>query len=623
MTKTPLLFLTTVASCDQRTAVTSTAAWIAREAGVEFDAYIPITLFGRPGQSPITPPALGQWHQPQFYHLANCFEMTFCSVADTPVVPFRRDAATFGARMLPHRPPTELAAFYRDLLETYGQAFPTELVVIPAPSDNVDGLNLEPYCYPEIYYRQALGVTAAAADAVVLALHAAGARKAKVVYCPDDVTGRLERLGFEVEVIDRLLPDDTMGSVTTRITERWSAHGNGIAYGGHSVMVKMLPFSMRHDHLPLVQFGEWPLLEAFGKTVGEYARRFGNPLIWGSQGGGAGGGDNVITEYSKHDIAMSLGIGVSGPTVQERLTPAAEWLPAAPAPWEDEYAEDFLEQKAREGAVPVCYLHYAGDFGHVTSCVRLFDVMASWYGRCGLAFPSTWYDFYGPLLELLYQPAAQGGVFPRVEPLVATGGIGVITEANGFASRDALVRMLKQSLADIKRHVGENKAPLGYLPWQDADPYYQTGSAEPRYDVPLEAGFDYAFTTKDEAKPPAIVFQDGDYVVLNRQERHWRLRQSLTHETQLWEKELVGSDRGAWIMIDMDAPFWFQVPVYYDPDQPAHYHREGFDSSSMEFARALKYADRGGDSGKLFLVKPHELVRYVRMLQRLGRLPRR
>jgi hypothetical protein len=49
------------------------------------------------------------------------------------------------------------------------------------------------------------------------------------------------------------------------------------------------------------------------------------------------------------------------------------------------------------------------------------------------------------------------------------------------------------------------------------------------------------------------------------------------------------------------------VPVYYDPDEPVHYHREGFDSSAMEFARALKYVARGGDSGKLFLVKPHEL----------------
>ncbi len=616
MNRKPLLFLVSESRCDQRTAVSATAAWIAKAAGAEFDAYIPVELFRRPGMSPITPPFNGQWHGPQFYFLSNCFDMTFCSLTSTEVVPFRREATTFGARVLPQRKQDDLASFYGELLATYGLATPDTVVVIPPRDDEVDKVNLEPYCYPEIYYRQALGATTAAPDAVFEELRAAGVSKAVVVFCSTDTAERLERLGFQVEVADSIAAGDSMGSTTTRITERWKEHGKGVVYGSQPIMVKMLPFNMRHDYLPLFEYRGW---QEFGKTVSTYAHQFGNPLVWGNQAAELGVGDKIVAEYGKYDVAMSLGAGVSGPTVQETLQLAPDWMPAAPAPWEDEYSEEFLEQKARDGAIPVCFLWYAADLGHVTCCVRLFDVMAAWYGRCGLALPSTWYDFYAPLLQLMYQPAKLGGVSPRVEPLVGSVGIGVGTEGHGFLKRETLLGMLRQSIADIKRHVGDNKVPLGYLPFQDANPYYQRNTAQPQYDVPLEAGFDYAITTRDEADPPKIMFQDGDYIVINRQEEKWFVRESLLRETQLWEKQLVGSDQGAWVMIDLDAPFWFQVPVYYDPDLPGHYQRAGFESTIVEYARALKYVERGGDSGKLFLAKPHELIRYIRVLQRRGK----
>lgn len=607
--RTPLLFFASDNTCTERTAAMATLAWLAAAAGSEFDAYMPVA-------SPIFGAFTGNWHGEQFYFLANCFDLTFCSLSPSPIVQYRREAATFGARLLPHRGPQQLAAFYRELFALYRQPLPGAMVVIPAPRDEAGGFNLEPYCYADIFYRRALGVSSAASDPVLEELRAAGVRKAELVYCEGAVAARLERLGFAVETIDRVAAGDTYAGITTRIADRWLSRGKGIAFGNQPLILKMLPFLLRHDLLTLYEPDKW---REFARTVGEYAHRLGNPLVWGNQTVGARVTDDVITEFSKYDVAMSLGVAICGPTVQEKLKLAPEWLPAARAPWAEEYGDDFLEQKAREGAVPVCYLLYAADLGHLASLPRICDIMASSYGRCGLAFPSTWYDFHGEALQQLYVPHSLGGVFPRVEPLVSSVGVGVGTEAQGFLTKKTQLALLAQAVESIKRHVGADKVPPGYLPWQDTCPYYHHNTAEPQFDIPREAGFEYSVTYKDEGQAPHIVHQDGNFLVLNKQNVHWRVEESLLNHTRRWEKELVGPGPSGWIIIDLDAPFWFQIPFYYDPKSSSHYT---FEASVVAFAAALRYVERGGESGKLFPAKPHEVVRFARILRRLGRLER-
>lgn len=616
MPRRPLLFFVSDAGCAARTAATATLAWLAEQAGSEFDAYIPVRLFQRPGSPAISPSITGNRHDEQFYFLAGCFDLTFCSLASEPPVPFRREAATFGARLVPHRHPDELAVFYREVFALYGQPLPDHLVVIPTPGGDAAGasVDLEPYCYADVFYRRALGVPATVADAVLRELRAAGVQHAAILYCGDEVAARLAGHGFTVEMLDRAQPDDTCGSVTARITDRWLARGRGIAFGNQALTVKMLPFLMRHDLLPLYEPQQW---RSFAATVGSYAHRLGNPLVWGNQTVEPRPTDDVITEFARHDVAMSLGVGICGPTVQERLELAREWLPQARAPWEVEYPDELLEQKAREGAIAVCYVLYAADLGHLTVYPRLFDVMAAWYGRCGLAFPSTWYDFNAEALQLLYLPESLGGVFPRVEPLLSSAGLGVATEAAGFLQPATLRTLLAQAIESIRRHVGPEKVPIGYLPWQDACPYYRRNSGEPQFAVLREAGFRYCITRKNEGDPPHIVYQDGDFVALNTQNVHWRVQGSLLAETRRWEQALVSAGRSGWILLDLDSPFWFQIPHYFDPELPAHYD---FEASIVEFATALRYVDRGGESGRLFLARPHEVARFARILQRLGRL---
>jgi hypothetical protein len=91
----------------------------------------------------------------------------------------------------------------------------------------------------------------------------------------------------------------------------------------------------------------------------------------------------------------------------------------------------------------------------------------------------------------------------------------------------------------------------------------------------------------------------------------------MLNHTKLWEERLVKAGKSGWIMIDLDAPFWYQLPNYFDPVLPTHYN---FEASIVEIATCMRYVDGGGESGKLFLAKPHEVVRYARILKRLSKL---
>ena len=129
--------------------------------------------------------------------------------------------------------------------------------------------------------------------------------------------------------------------------------------------------------------------------------------------------DDVCTELSKFGMVMNL-IGVNprlGFTLQSKHPLPIDWLVDAKAPWEDEYSDEFLLQKIKERAIPVCFLFYAADLGHLPVLPRLIDLMGIEGMRAGIAFPSVWYKYAPELLEQLYIPRKLGGVFQLLETM--------------------------------------------------------------------------------------------------------------------------------------------------------------------------------------------------------------
>ena len=298
-----------------------------------------------------------------------------------------------------------------------------------------------------------------------------------------------------------------------------------------------------------------------------------------------------------------------GTALQSHKALPVDWLRDARAPWEDEYSDVFLQEQAQNGGIPVCFLFYAADLGHLPVLHRILDLMLVEGLKCGLAFPSTWYDFQPELVEQLYIPADLGGVFPNVEPLMVSAGVAVATEAEGYLGASLLASFLREAKRSIARHVGERMVPIGYYSFQDANPWYKKQSGRPPFKTLEEVGFDYAITYKDEAKPARIVYESGKFMAINQQNEQWFWHSWETDVSFVLNKLKEQEKRVAteapphgWIIFAFDMPSYGLCP---------HYLR------GMEaLVRAMTYAATGGEQKKLFLAKPHEVIRYARILHK-------
>jgi len=171
-----------------------------------------------------------------------------------------------------------------------------------------------------------------------------------------------------------------------------------------------------------------------------------------------------------------------------------------------------------------------------------------------------------------------------------------------------LLANLRKAIKVIETHAGSKHVPIGYYPFQDACPKYQHGTAEPPFETIAEAGFKYMITYKHENQFPEIVFSNGDFLALNQQVEHWSFNP--LQDLQAWEKKMIEAKRAGWIIVGLDAPFWGMVPCYFGIV---------FKGMSLyHLQKVMTYARDGGESGRLFMVKPHEVSRIAKIMRDQG-----
>jgi len=593
--KNNLIFFVSERTCPEKTAALSTLAWLAEKHGMAFDAYICTKT-----------PHTGYWHQEQFYFTSNFYNVYFCSITQH-AARFRRVISVFG-KIISSRRSGEIADFYREVFSYLNEPLSTSAVILPTSADEKKELEVEPYCYPEVYYRQALGVNSDASDEQFTKLRELGVKDLYTVYCSEKNIRRLRNLGFKVNQIDELKSGDTYGSVTSRIAERWLKNCKGIGFAEPVTLLRWMPFYIRGRWVTV--FEQKNCIE-FCETIAKYASEVGNKVIWGSQAG-TSLMDHLITELSRYDLIMGLcyAIEVPSTTIKGETRLPADWLAEARAPWDDEYSEDFLVKKAEENDIAVSILGYASDLGHHSILPRILDLMSDDRFRMGLAFPSTWWEYEPEILEEFFIPSELGGVFPRIEPLLSSAGVGVATEAKGFLKRETLIYYLKKARQTIRDLFGERMVPIGYYPYQDACPYYLHGIGEPQFDALVEAGFQYCISYKDEGKEPRILFRGDGFIAINQQNVHWTT-EPLDVITR-WEEKLLSEGRPGWIIASIDTPFWGEPFSYFNSKSP---------TNITKLHQAMDYVAHGGKSKKLFIAKPHEVIRYAVLLSRRGLLP--
>jgi hypothetical protein len=611
-----LVFFYSHEECPARGTALPVLAWLCEKAGVDYDGYFCVrpSLVGIGDAMPYT----GNKHDQQFYYLANFYHhIYFFALTEETPIQFERFLQARGRATIVKGSALGLVDFFSQVFSVLNEPLPAEAVVFPSttfpfPHERVElgdfvipgESKLDTFCYPEIFHRQALAFHYELPDDQVQRFVARGLKRVHLIFCPDEAKARFERMGLAVEIIDTVGPDDNYASITGRIAERWLDRATGFALGNDPITLRWTPKYLRERILPIAAVRSLPqAAELLGRLTGEV----GNKLVWGSQVYS----DAIISEFSQHDIILSLVHDVEvGITIKHKIRLPNSWLGDTPAPWEVECSDEFLRQQLDAGKIPVCFVHYASDLGHLPILARHLDMHSIDGIVSGLAFPATFWEFAEEQVEQLYISKEMGGVFPSTEPLLVSAGVGVATEAQGYLSPEAFLDGLQQAIAIIKDRAGARHVPLGHYSFQDACPTYQHDTAEPQFEVLVKAGLEYAITYKHENRFPEIVYSQGDFVALNQQSEHWTF-DPLTTLTA-WEKKMVGAQRAGWIILGLDSPFWGMVPCYF-----------GLASQGMslyKLQKVMTYARDGGESGRLFLARPHEVVRFAKLMRAQGLL---
>ena len=603
--KKNLLFFFSDENAVSATAVSPTLFHLAESLDMDFESYICTTPKSHGGNML---PFTGNNHLESFYYLANFYKkIYYCSLTTQPGFQFRREVLSFGGEIVSCRSADEVAEFYKEVFNHFQRKLPDYAVILPTATN---GMDLAPFCYPEILYRKALGVTQESWNTGKMAR--LGVKKAGKLYCHVDV-GDLKS-----EQIDELVDGDTYGTITERITKRWITHAKGIGFGDASGIFRWNALFCRDNILCMYQPSDW---KRYIPVVAKYAKETGNDVIIGNQCV-VPMTDDVCTEFSKYGLVFNL-IGVNprvGFTIQRKHKLPLDWLADAKAPWHDEYSDEYLQKKIDEKAIPVCVLFYAADLGHLPVLPRILDLMGIEGMRAGIAFPSTWYEYQPELLEQLYIPRKAGGVFPQLEPMISSAGIAVTSECREFLLPQQLTDLLRRAKNQIADSVGKHMIPLGYYPFQDTDPYYQVNVGEPQYGAVAEAGFEYYFTYRDSGKAGHIVCEEKGMTVLNQQCKKWfpflDSMQSIDFLKE-WEGKIPG-DESNWIVLSYDTPFFGVAPTYMCVFEGESYDLNFVRRFGMQtIVEAMQYVRKGGGaSGRLFLLKPHELYRYAHLLRK-------
>ena len=614
-----LLFFFSDEHCPSCATVVPTLAALAESIGYDFESYICVRPQSWPGK---VLPAVGHCHLEQFYYLANFYdEIAYCSISSFGSYQFRREVLAFGGRVISERKNNEVFLFYQDVFSAFGKSLPETAVIVP---DFGGDFNIAPYCYPDIQRLRGVGVSESIWKNDREKLLHSGVKKGVALYCAPE----------GAEVLDERKDDDTYASLTLRIALRNVDRASQIGFMDPNSILRWQAYFARKRILTVYEDRKWIPFVAEIKKLSDKVHNLhviGTQNVYRTEDAAAiSCCDNVISEMGRYNMIFNL-LGVNprmGFTLQTDKKLPLDWMtdPAVKTPWDDEYTDEFLLEKIHERAVPVCFLFYAADLGHLPVLSNFLNMMCLDGMRAGISFPSTWYDYQPELLEQLYIPLEQGGVCPNLEPLIASVGVAVATEAKGYLEPEFLKELISGSRKAIADAVGESRVPRGYYPFQDANPFYKKDTGEPQFDAVAELGFEYYITYKHSATRAALMYEGNGMTAINQQSPGWfpgygnpleRLKEweaQCRERRDAW-KQGAPYDSVDWILFGFDTPFFALSPNYLGEIEDENM-RTGWAKYSgiHHLYAALQYVRRtGGADGSLFLVKPHELYRFAKL----------
>lgn len=534
---------------------------------------------------------------------------------------------------------TDPAELYATVFERLGERLPSVALVIDGSPQGRRRLIVGPYLYPELVAGEAvLGIERSLAE---------GSRQA------------LEGLGVsEYREIPIDADSETYASLTARLAERHAAWGRGVLLGDPELVAAQVARAVRLRLLPL--YGR-PQIEVIARAP---------RLVAGAREPVYGRQYDDRDFFALAELGRGLQVVDPDPPFESARGLAAP--PATTAAAEPD--DDQLARWADADVVLVTLLFWAGMLRELQCIPRLIDVVAATDLSAGLLLTAENAELLEPsMLAPLAATPDRGGVFGRLEPLLASTGRGVAAEA--LLPDGALLRSLAEAREAAARRLGPGLAPRGWWPlldanlvpgrprrrigWQsrrpvvrfssrgapgedDADPAPRrradlrgiVGAGVRRFALESfleerrpfergrpgeidrgvvsavrEAGFTYMWS-KARFGEPGVLAREGDFVALSLTAGNWDGWSPFY--TVGSTRDLAGAEKR---LLQRNRPGWLVGTI----DSPLFLMSgEVLEHGSRLFAIA-ELAAQGGASKRLVNVTPGVVARYARILADRGR----
>ncbi|MFP4082060.1 MAG: hypothetical protein ACLFVG_04785 [Candidatus Aminicenantes bacterium] len=460
--KKKLLLYLSPANQPENIPVASTLAWLCRSKNHLFDNYFHSYHLGGhfPGgdarelaEGELTGGTVsGDRHFEEFYFLLLSFDVSAVCWKESLFLPSIKNL-NIPVKAFSDR----IDALYQEVFDRFSLHLPSQFVMIGSGfGKSLTGL--EAYVYPEIYYRQGLGIPDSISEGELKTLWQEGS-KISCFYVDQKVVDRLRQKGYEVEVVDQVQKNDDYSSITQRIGERWKKRAQGWILGDPMLVSHWLPKACEENLIAVYGVPQEKIISGFKDALSSRGK-----VVYGRQSS-----DKDFFDLSKMNQCLQ---------VIDPCRPPFQSVRHIPYVWPSdknregfygqEYSDEELRQFAREGRILVSLMFWSGMIREIANLYNLMDLFAITRLKCGLVLTAQSFEYmmHSPL-ELLTVPVEQGGVYPLVEPVLGSCGVGVGIES--FMTAERLEQNLKEALSRIEQKVRqENYLPRGWWATMDS-----------------------------------------------------------------------------------------------------------------------------------------------------------
>ena len=569
-------------------AVLPTIAWMSERAGALVECYLEAPrdgeLFGRYGST-----VLGGAHHLQFNYLHQVFDVRAILYGSPEV--FLSSLRQFNTPILARADtPADL---YRQLLPHAAGPAPAAAVVIPGGLVPIAGqaFELAPYCYPEIFYRQALGFTSTSDRAEF------GVLPAMACFTEGETP------------LDAIQPDDTIGSVTLRIARRWKSKARGVVFGDPAAVLSQLPAHCREARIAVFApvaphpLGDLrgvkshPYMEYASAIAGETAElavEVGNRVIVGRQTG-----DADIFVWSKYGVCIQI-IDPNRPAFQVLTTRPQVWVQPGSSGEELEPTDEELRRYVVEGKRLSTLIIHSGEMAHNEAMLNLCE-LACWSGlKMGLAVHDARYTSCPQLWELLATSRERGGFRGLIEPVLHASVRGVLAECH--CPPELLTEHCRAALAQIEQIAGKAGTPRGYYAFCDTDTETLTDVRPDLFEAVAAAGLEY-FISSARPGRNLLLQRPESITVLNQTCRTFCSGSPFVRINGIEGYGYAAGITPGWFIATLDAPVAAFMPNIW---------RHG--SRYMQLFDAIMGPEN-------INVTPRTISRYARILNEMGLIP--